>query len=263
MRADLPVRMLCSCCSPAILPEKTRKKPGCRRTCRTSVLKTWATNSPFSVGSMTTSVALSPVPLMPWRLTPLTGEGAYSVMASSSSATPMSLSFLAAVQKMGMMVPAARAPGNAAANCSVEISPSLRYFSISASSLSTMASMSCERCLAKSTRQPAGGGLGGFSTLSDAAELRAQADRGVEQDAGLAEGVADVLQQIVEVDVVAVEPIDDDHARQAAPGRFVEHAAGVDLQAGLGGDDDDRRLHGGQRRQRLAEKSGLPGVSIR
>ncbi len=68
----------------------------------------------------------------------------------------MSLSLRAEVQKIGMTVPAARAFGRAAASSCTPMVPSVRYFSIRASSTSTMASTSCERAAARSTGQPAG-----------------------------------------------------------------------------------------------------------
>ncbi len=84
--------------------------------------------------------------------------------------------------------------------------------------------MSCERWAARSTRQPAGGGLGANQHAGHAAELATEANRGVEKDAGVAERFADVFEQVVEMNVVPVEAIDDQHAGQAAAGRFVEHA---------------------------------------
>ena len=68
---------------------------------------------------VSTSAALSPVPLIGGALLALRRRQAkYVTMASSNSATPMSLSFLAAVQKIGITVPAARALGRAAASSS-------------------------------------------------------------------------------------------------------------------------------------------------
>ena len=112
-------------------------------------------------------------------------------MASSNSATPMSLSFLAAVQKIGNDGPGRQ--GSAAAPRSVprrEMSPSSRYFSMRASSPSTMASIELRAGRAKSTEQPAGVLRGRIEHADDAAEVWPDADGRVEQDAALAEGLA-------------------------------------------------------------------------
>ena len=75
---------------------------------------------------------------------PAPATGRKLAMASSSSATPMS--FLGGrCRRSASTVPAASALGRAAISSSAPTSPSSRYFSIRASSASTMASTSCER----------------------------------------------------------------------------------------------------------------------
>src|ERR1019366_2287722 len=51
----------------------------------------------------------------------------------------------------------------------------------------------------------------------------------------------------------------DDHARQPAFARLVEHAARVDLNAGGCGDDDDGGIDGVESAERLADEIGLAG----
>ena len=64
------------------------------------------------------------------------------------------------------------------------------------------------------------------------------------------------FEQLGELDVVAVELVDDEHARQAALAGLVEHAAGVDLDAVGGRDDDDGGLDGVEGARAAPTKSG-------
>jgi hypothetical protein len=89
--------------------------------------------------------------------------------------------------------------------------------------------------------------------------LAVPARRQVERQAFLAEGLLDALEQVLEVDVVGVDLVDDDQAVQAAPGGPLHEAAGHHLDAVLRVDDDGRRFHRGERRQRVAEEIGIAG----
>src|SRR5262249_40470429 len=63
----------------------------------------------------------------------------------------------------------------------------------------------------------------------------------------------------VELDVVRVELVDDQHAGQAAAAGLVEQPAGVDLDAGRRGDDDDGGFDGAQGGQGAADEVGGAG----
>ena len=73
------------------------------------------------------------------------------------------MSFLADVQKIGMSVPASIAWVMSASSSATVTRPRVRYFSISASSASTTASMSCERAAATIDRAASGMSVGGSS----------------------------------------------------------------------------------------------------
>ena len=83
---------------------------------------------------------------------------------------------------------------------------------------------------------------GRIENADHAAERGPDSDRSVEEHAGLAENFADVLQKFFKVNVVVVEAVDDHSSGDAALARLGEHAAGVDLNAGRGRDDDDRQV---------------------
>ena len=102
-----------------------------------------------------------------------------------------------------------------------------------------------------------GNGGGGIEDGDDAAERWADVERGVEQDAGLAERIANGFQEIVEMDVLVVELIDDDHTGEVAFAGLVEQAARVDLDAGVSGDDDDRGIDRVEPADRLADEVGF------
>jgi hypothetical protein len=76
----------------------------------------------------------------------------------------------------------------------------------------------------------------------------------IEQQAFLAEALADLAHQPGQVDVVGVDLVDHDHARQAARLRRAHHALGGEFDAGLGVDDDDRGFDAGQGGDRLPGK---------
>ncbi len=84
-------------------------------------------------------------------------------------------------------------------------------------------------------------------------------NRSVEQHAALAEALLNGLDQFVELDVVGVHLVDDQHASQAALAGLIEHAPGVHLDAVGSGDDDDRRLDGTERLQRGTDEIGVAG----
>jgi hypothetical protein len=71
--------------------------------------------------------------------------------------------------------------------------------------------------------------------------------RQVEQQALLAEGLADVGDKAGQIDVVGVDLVDHDHARQAARLGGAHHALGGQLDAGLGVDHHEGGFHAGQR----------------
>jgi hypothetical protein len=81
--------------------------------------------------------------------------------------------------------------------------------------------------------------------------------RQIEQQAFLAEALADLVHQRRQVDVVGIDLVDHDHARQAARLGGAHHALGGKLDAGLGVDDDDRGFDTGQGGHRLPGKVGV------
>src|SRR5262245_24439942 len=127
-------------------------------------LNTCPTVSPAGSGFSSTSASSPAAFLNAVRGLTSSGLSVYWARASSNSGTPTF--FLADVQKIGTTVPAASALGRACNNSASETSPSLRYFSMRASSDSTMESTSWLRAAARSTGQPAGGLAGGDSTLT-------------------------------------------------------------------------------------------------
>ena len=107
--------------------------------------------------------------------------------------------------------------------------------------------------------QRAGRVGGRLQRAGHAAELGPLAQRHVEQHAALAEQLLNAFDQRGEVDVVGIHPVHDDHPSQAGLLRLVEHAAGVDLDARLGVDDDRRRIDAAHRADRLADEIGIAG----
>jgi hypothetical protein len=81
--------------------------------------------------------------------------------------------------------------------------------------------------------------------------------RQVEQHALLAEALANVGDQAGQVEVVGIDLVDDDHPAQLALGGMAHHALGHQFDAGLGVDDDQRRIDPGQRGDGLAGKIGI------
>ena len=93
----------------------------------------------------------------------------------------------------------------------------------------------------------------------DALEVVPLPQRHVEQRAARAEHFADRVDQLREVDVVGVELGDAEDAAQAGVARFLPRAAGVDLDAGVGVDRDQRRVDGPQGADRLADEVRVAG----
>ncbi len=84
---------------------------------------------------------------------------------------------------------------------------------------------------------------------------RAAAGSGkIDRQALLAESLLNLAQQRRQIDVVAVDLVDDDDAAQPAPGGGLHHPHGHQFDAVLRVDDDRRGLHRRQRGQRLAEE---------
>ncbi len=83
--------------------------------------------------------------------------------------------------------------------------------------------------------------------------------RQVQGQAFLAEGGLDVGQHSGQIDVLRVDPVDDDEAVQPALGGVGHHALGHRLDAGGGVDDDGGGFHRFQRRQALADEIGRAG----
>jgi hypothetical protein len=78
--------------------------------------------------------------------------------------------------------------------------------------------------------------------------------RQVEQHALLAETLANLANQLRQVKVVAVDLVDHDHPAQAAIAGPLHHALGIEFNAGLGVDGDQRCICGGQSADGLAGK---------
>ncbi len=81
--------------------------------------------------------------------------------------------------------------------------------------------------------------------------------RQVEQQALLAEALADLGHQAGQVDIVGVDLVDHDHARQAARLRRPHHALGGEFDAGLGVDHHDGGFDAGQRGDGLSGEIGV------
>ncbi len=144
--------------------------------------------------------------------------------------------FFAAVQKMGITVPAAIALGMTALSSSFVTAPSSKYFSMRASSYSTMASTNLDRAAARSTRQPAGVLSGGFSTLTMPVNC-----------APWPMGALSSAQAFPKDSLMALSSssiVDDEGPSQSAFAGLGEHTAGVDLDAVGRVYHDDGRFDG-------------------
>ena len=171
----------------------------------------------------------------------------------------MSLSFRVQVQKIGITVPAVIAVGRAAISSSQVTSPCSRYFSM----MPLVAfddGVEHEAAFDRDVDRAAGRlGLRRIEDADDARDIMTRIDRGVEEDAAFAEGVADHLEELGELDVVAVEPIDDQHAGEPFLAGLAEESPRVDLDAGGGVDDDDRGFDRVQDAESLANEIGFAG----
>ncbi len=78
----------------------------------------------------------------------------------------------------------------------------------------------------------------------------------VQRQAFLAEGLADLSQHRLQVHALRIDLVDDDDAVDLSLGGVFHHAQRHRLDAGHGVDDDGRRFHRLQRRQRLADEIG-------
>jgi hypothetical protein len=81
----------------------------------------------------------------------------------------------------------------------------------------------------------------------------------IEQQALLAEALANAGHQGGQIGIVGIDLVDHDHARQAARLRRAHHALGGEFDAGLGVDDDDRGVDPGQGGDRLPGEIGIAG----
>src|SRR5260370_22634832 len=82
---------------------------------------------------------------------------------------------------------------------------------------------------------------------------RAGIDGGVEQHAALAEGLAHGAVDVHELDVFAVDLVDDDEPGHAALAGLLEHSPRVHFDAVDGRDDDDGVLDGGAGAEGVAD----------
>ena len=85
-------------------------------------------------------------------------------------------------------------------------------------------------------------------------DVRRTMCRQVEQQTLLAEAFADIGDQTGQIKIVGIDLVDDDHAAQLALGGMTHHALGHQFDAGLGVDDNQRRIDPGQRGNRLPGK---------
>ena len=155
-----------------------------------SVLNTWPTNSPARFGSSVDLLGLVAAALGGRALLALDRRQARSVHDGVEQLGDADVLLGGRAEDRDRRCrPPAPWAGPRPARRSLT-SPSIRYFSISASSASTMASTSLERAAARSTGQPAGAWSGGLSTLTTPLKSWPGVDRRVEQHAALAEGVA-------------------------------------------------------------------------
>ncbi len=96
--------------------------------------------------------------------------------------------------------------------------------------------------------------LGRVKDVDDAGEGRPLADRHEERDAARAEGLADLAEDLDEVDVVGVHLGQGDQAAEPEPARLLDEPTGVDLDPGVGRDRHDHVLDGGQGAEGVADE---------
>ncbi len=96
--------------------------------------------------------------------------------------------------------------------------------------------------------------------VDDAGEGRALADRDEEGDAAGAEALADAVEQADEVDVVGVHLGQGDQPAELEADGLLEDAPGVDLDARWGRDRQDEVLDGGEGAEGVADEVGVAGA---
>ena len=96
--------------------------------------------------------------------------------------------------------------------------------------------------------------------VDDALELVLRADRDVDGDALRGELLLDLPERAEEVGSLAVEHVDDEHAREPELLRELLDARGPDLEAHDAGDDDERALDDAERAARLALEGRIAGT---
>ena len=152
--------------------------------------------------------------------------------------------------------------------------PWAKNFSIKASSDSAMYSMSCPcSCLTLSAKSPVAGRFGEFAALvagvgddfvARHVEHLVEAGAGVDGDGqredAVAEMLADLGQGLVEIGLLLVEGIDDDHLGDAVLGGVFPHGVGADADAVVGVDDDEGEIADAQGAEAFADEIRVTGA---
>ncbi len=101
--------------------------------------------------------------------------------------------------------------------------------------------------------------LGRIKRRDDSLEFVPLAERHVEQRAAVAKHFADGIDQLREIDLVGVELGDAEDPPQTGVSGFLPGPTGVDPDARVGVDRDQRGVGGPQRADRLADEVRIPG----
>ena len=101
--------------------------------------------------------------------------------------------------------------------------------------------------------------VGNLECTGDASEVSTLPQRHIQQDAPAPPHLLNGGDQRRKIDVVCIHAVDDDHPCQSLLSRFVEDTPGVDFDARLSVDHDDRVIDAGQRTDRLTDEVRVAG----
>ena len=180
------------------------------------------------------------------------GERAYSAIASVSSGTPTPVFEL--VKKTGISVPAATALESAAEiSCGVSCCP----FEVAFHQRFVRLDDRVHHRLIPFLR--IGNGLrrhrrGDFERADDAAEFGTQADGQIHRHAGVAERFPQRVENAIEIEVIQVAFVHDDHPADSLLTSQVERSPRVHFDPGAGAQHDDRGFHGAQTADHLTDE---------
>ncbi len=104
------------------------------------------------------------------------------------------------------------------------------------------------------------------TSFDDAAELGALTDWGIEQHAAFAKRLLKGIDQGIEMNVIRIHLVDNEHASEAASPGFAEHSPGVHLDSVGRRDDDNGRFYRLESFDRAADEiriaGGVQGVHL-